>query len=367
MSVTNDILPFCPNDTGTNLESQSAYLSDSNRTNGNQPGVASSNLNNKAIRQGTYIASQLAQLLANLTNMSVQDNATPAQLLSQMIGALEFIPPETNDLISGTTWNSTFVFIVATPSVNPTASATYTDSGSTVFTVVKTVTLSGGSKAVYATGGVAPATGGAPGTLTKTGGTGDATLTYYAVRAPLWLHGKAVAGGGGGGSGGGTHNVGGDGGTTTFGTSLITCGGGKGGATSTNPNTANSGSSIGAGATGFIFPGGSGGTSMSASGGTTSLGGGQGGDSLLGGGAPAAGTNAGSAAVANSGGGGSGGAAGNNIVGGGGTGGDGIEFIIPSPAATYGYAIGAAGAAATGSVAGGAGGTGRVFLMLHYQ
>jgi hypothetical protein len=88
MSVTNDFLPFCPNDTGTNLEEQAAYLIDTSRTNGNQPGVASSKLNNKALRQSTYVVSQLAQWMSNKLNQNVLDDATPSEILAQFYAAL---------------------------------------------------------------------------------------------------------------------------------------------------------------------------------------------------------------------------------------------------------------------------------------
>lgn len=87
MSITNDFLPFCPTDTGTNLESQANYLIDSSRTDGNQPGIASSKLNNKALRQGTFVASQLAQWVANKLNQNVLDDGVPADLLAQFYSA----------------------------------------------------------------------------------------------------------------------------------------------------------------------------------------------------------------------------------------------------------------------------------------
>ena len=82
--ATNEILPLCPTATGTNLEAQATYAIDSQRSNGNQPGVASSKLNNKALRQGTYIASQVAQYVSNQTNSDVLDDADPATLLGLM-------------------------------------------------------------------------------------------------------------------------------------------------------------------------------------------------------------------------------------------------------------------------------------------
>lgn len=69
--ATNDFLPFCPTDTGTNLLSQSEYLTATLRTQGNQPGIASSKLINKALRQATYMASAIAQFLSDSDRKSV--------------------------------------------------------------------------------------------------------------------------------------------------------------------------------------------------------------------------------------------------------------------------------------------------------
>jgi len=53
--ATNNFLPFSPTDTGTNLLTQVEYAAATDRTIGNQPGVASSKLNNKAIpHRGTF-------------------------------------------------------------------------------------------------------------------------------------------------------------------------------------------------------------------------------------------------------------------------------------------------------------------------
>lgn len=85
--ATNDFLPFCPNDTGTNLATLSAYALDSNRSNGSQPGVASSKLNNRALRQATYVVGQLAQWISNKLNVNINDDGTPANILGQMYSA----------------------------------------------------------------------------------------------------------------------------------------------------------------------------------------------------------------------------------------------------------------------------------------
>lgn len=357
MSVTNDFLPFATGG-GANVEAQATYSADTLRTNGNQPGVAVSALNNKAIRQPTYFVSQLAQYLANIINMNVLDNATPAQLLAQLVAGLQSLPPVVNSLTSGTgTWNSTFVFFVATPSVSPTATATYTDSASTIFTVVKTVALAGGGTAVYATGGTAPVTGGAAGTLTKTGGTGDSSLTYYAVRAPVYLEAKMCGGGGGGGAD--TTNGGANGVDTTFGSSLLTASKGLGGAVSNNGGGAGGSYTIAAPATGWGVAGGSGMVPESAvqgffPGGTNPFGG------------QAASTDGSTPATpsANTGAGG----CGSIIQGCGGGAGGFLDAIIAGPSASYAYAVGAAGAGgAAGVHAGGSGAAGVIIITLCYQ
>lgn len=87
MAGTNNFLPFCPTDTGTNLLTQGDYAVAPDRTNGNQPGIASSKLVNKATRQATFITSQLAQYLANKLNQNVLDDADTAALQALMVSA----------------------------------------------------------------------------------------------------------------------------------------------------------------------------------------------------------------------------------------------------------------------------------------
>lgn len=84
MVPTNDFVPFCPTDTGSNLLSQGDYLADPQLPIGNQPGVGRSKLVNKAIRQATYIASCLAQFLANQTGDNILDDATQSEVLATM-------------------------------------------------------------------------------------------------------------------------------------------------------------------------------------------------------------------------------------------------------------------------------------------
>lgn len=358
MSAVNNFLPFCPNNTGTNLESQAAYAADTNRTNGNQPGVASSNLNNKALRQGTYIASQVAQMIMDTTNMGVLDNATPAQLLAQMLATLKFLPPQITKYTSSSgNYNAPYAFFIATGSA--TVAATYTDSGSTVFTVLATVAS---GTLIYATGNTAPVTGaaGGTGTLTKTGGTGDSTITYYAVRAPLCLEIEMVGGGAGGGAA--ATNAGADGGDTTFGDGTAAKGAGSGAGSTTGG--AGGTATLGTGWVGLSFTGANGFNGGGAA--LVNITGGAGGASFFGGqGAPT--TSTGGAAKANTGSGGAGAADSGVGTGGGGAGGY-IRAYISAPASTYAYGVGAAGAGgAAGTVAGGNGAAGVILVTAQYQ
>ena len=193
--MTNDFVPFCPTDTGTNLESQADYLTDPDRTIGNQPGIASSQLVNKALRQGTAIASQIAQYVSNFANVSVLDtDGVEAQLLSQIQATFQPLAPVITQYLSGTgTWNATVVFFIASGSA--TSGATYTNNGVT-YTVSATISS---ATILKATGNGAPTANG--GTLTKTSGTGDSTITFYAYRNALHINVLAVGGGGGAGGG----------------------------------------------------------------------------------------------------------------------------------------------------------------------
>lgn len=85
--ATNNFLPFCPTDSGTNLLTQSEYAAAADRTVGNQPGVASSKLNNKALRQASVITSQLAQYLSDKMNTNILDDGNLANILALMVSA----------------------------------------------------------------------------------------------------------------------------------------------------------------------------------------------------------------------------------------------------------------------------------------
>lgn len=85
--ATNNFLPFTPTDTGTNLLTQVEYAGATDRTVGNQPGIASSKLNNKAIRQANVIASQLAQYVADKTGLNMLDDGNLSNLLANLVVA----------------------------------------------------------------------------------------------------------------------------------------------------------------------------------------------------------------------------------------------------------------------------------------
>jgi len=213
----------------------------------------------------------------------------------------------------------------------------------------------------------------APTTQNLTSGSG---ATYTTPANVKWIKVRFVGGGGGGGGVGGTTGpTGGTGGTTTF--NSINAVGGSGGVGTTGVVGGNGGAA-GTGGTGTATlrragnGGGGGGGIVST--GITSYG--NGAPSFFGG-APITTTvaaAAGGAGAANSGagGGGANGTGGSNIgsAGGGGSG-EYVELIIGSPAATYLYTIGAAGAGGvgTGTAAqtGGAGGTGFITVEEHYN
>lgn len=86
--ATNDFLTFCPNDSGTNLPTQSVYSASTTRTSGNQPGIASSQINNKAIRQANVISSQFAQAVSDLTGNDMLDDGDLTAILASIKEAI---------------------------------------------------------------------------------------------------------------------------------------------------------------------------------------------------------------------------------------------------------------------------------------
>lgn len=363
MPPVNNFLPFCPTDTGTNLLSQTDYAGAADRTDGNQPGIASSKLNNKAMRQANYITSQLAQFLANVSNTDIVDDATPAKLFAQINACLQPINPLQTLYGTGSfTHNLAFQFF--TGAASATSGATYT-SGGVTFTVVSTV-ASGTVLAMR--GNAAPPVSG---TLTKTSGTGDATINFYAVRAPRVLRVKAVGGGGGGGGGGtGSFTAGADGNNTTFGSTLFVAGKGGGGSTGLPGGTAGT-ASIGTGVTGLTPTGSMGGASAFTGLASSTQGlGGSGGASAYGGQGSGGSTGAspGQAGASNSGGGGGGGgmnAVANEYSGaGGGSGGHVDGAMNVTSTFTFAVVVGAGGGGGTGGPNGGNGGDGGSGVLL---
>lgn len=373
--MTNDFVPFCNENTGTNLPTQSAYIANPNLPIGNQPGIASSSLNNKALRQATTIAAVVAQFASNTTgadmldNQNTADHAIPAALLAALTATFKRHSPVTTTYLSSSgSHNVTYKFQIATG--NATIGATYSD-GTTTYTVK--ATIASGTQ-LDASGGATPAA--VAGTLTKLGGTGDTTITYYAYSKPLYLHVRMV-GGGGGGAGSGTTTspgFGGNGGATTFGSSLLTCSGGIGGGTGTGGGQAGAGGSGGSlgTASGIALDGARGYQAGALATAGTSAGG-QGGSSTFGGGGfGGAIATAGVAGITNtgSGGGGAGSPAANTFAGNGGGAGSYVEAFITSPLSQYAYSIGTAGTAGTAGTSGSAGGAGAAGLIIveeHYQ
>lgn len=86
--ANNEILPFAGTNTGTNLLTQAEYNADSQRLIGNQPGIARSNLVNKALRQTSLIASAIAQYFANRQSSDITDSLSAATLAGYMLNAI---------------------------------------------------------------------------------------------------------------------------------------------------------------------------------------------------------------------------------------------------------------------------------------
>lgn len=366
---TNEILTYCPTDTGSNLESQADYLADTARTSGVSAGLASSKLYNKAQRQASFLASQMAQFIANKSNTDVLDDANTAKLLQQITSQLTTIAPTYTRVTAtgGGTFLNTYYFFIASGSAS--ATAVYTNNSQT-FTVVTTVAA---GTLLRCTGTGAPL---ASGTLTKSSGTGDAAITFYAIRAPLYMDVLLVGGGAGGGSGcnsGVSNGTSGGGGTaSTFGTSLLLADGGFPGLPGTGANT----SFGGAESTSYtcnapavlldvIF--GAGG-SFAVSGSQ----GGNGGSTPLGSGGVNRGiSQIGAPGQLNSGAGGAGGGTNfgaSNSGGGGGSAGVYLKARIAAPVSSYGYSIAAGSTGGTlGTTQGGPGGDGVLIVEEVYQ
>lgn len=204
----------------------------------------------------------------------------------------------------------------------------------------------------------------------------SSTGTYTTPANVKWLNVKMVGGGGGGGGSGttGTAGNGGNGASSTFGSSFLTSTGGSGGIFS-GAGGAGGTASLASPAIGTVLTGGSGGGYTSNNGGVNAFfDGGLGAATPFGGAAgPGAANVGGVAAASNTGSGGSGGAGVGGIVlsntGAGGGAAGWIDVIIPAPAPSYSYAVGAGGAAGTAGTSGfvgGAGGSGYIVVTEFY-
>jgi len=84
--AATEILPFAQAG-GANVLSQVAYAADSQRTAGNQPGVARAQLANKALLQSSAIAAGIARWMADRQGTNITDQITAATLAGLMQSA----------------------------------------------------------------------------------------------------------------------------------------------------------------------------------------------------------------------------------------------------------------------------------------
>lgn len=260
---------------------------------------------------------------------------------------------------SSGTYNKDYTFVISSGSA--TIGATYTNNAVT-YTVYGTVAS---ATQVVMSGNGAPA---ASGTLTKASGTGDATLTFSQVLAPLYLHIRLVGPGGGGAGSGTTGGGAGSNGSaaTTFGSLTGNVGVGA-------PSTTAGSGGTGSGGNVLNINGGSGTGGGLATGGSSQIAGGNGGSApYFGGGGAGQANNAGGTGLTNTGGGGAGGGFSGVTAQAGGGGGAGgyVEHIQTAPAATYSYVVGAgggAGTAGTSGQTGSAGAAGIIVVQEYYQ
>lgn len=85
--ATNDFKPFATG-SGANVLSQADYEALSALASGFLSGKASSAQVNKALRQGTFVTSCLAQFVSNELNMNILDNGDANGFLANLISAI---------------------------------------------------------------------------------------------------------------------------------------------------------------------------------------------------------------------------------------------------------------------------------------
>jgi hypothetical protein len=94
MPIGTDFLPFATGP-GANVVSQASYVADPLTGAGNQPGIARSNVNNKALRQGTFVAAGVSQFITEQLDEYVFDDANLASWVDKFRRALLTLYPRT--------------------------------------------------------------------------------------------------------------------------------------------------------------------------------------------------------------------------------------------------------------------------------
>lgn len=152
MTTTNDFLTFAV-DPSANVESQSDYAADAQRTLGFQAGVAPSDVFNKVWRQSAFMAAVIAAFIQNNANVNVNDDGNLSACLTNYQAALAAYANTLSGLVHTTgaetiggvkTFSAAAVFS-ASPSV-PTATPgdNTTKAASTAFVTAALAGLIGG-------------------------------------------------------------------------------------------------------------------------------------------------------------------------------------------------------------------------------
>lgn len=84
--MANDFLQFAESGSA-NVYTQAEYVADTDKSNGNQPGVAKAKLVNKALRQCATISHVVAQFISDITGANSVDDGTTATLISNLKNA----------------------------------------------------------------------------------------------------------------------------------------------------------------------------------------------------------------------------------------------------------------------------------------
>lgn len=113
--ATSEILPFAFG-VGANVQTQAEYAAEPLRDSGNVAGIARSNVNNKALRQASLMASALAQFMADNQSNNITDDQTPATIAGWLETAIQAQSPI--DYL-----NTTRIDVASAATVNLTSSA----------------------------------------------------------------------------------------------------------------------------------------------------------------------------------------------------------------------------------------------------